>query len=455
MAPMMVERHYDDEALISLMETDRLRSDAHLPSCTSCSEKIETFRILADAMQDQDVWDTRQLRLDPVPETIATLRAFADRMAAEDTTADWILAELLAGSREEWMPRLRAHPEWRTAGVVRGLIGATIPVQMTMPPDALEISSLSTEIADHLDPATFPSDTVAKLRGLAWRDRMYALYYVGRYTDALAAADRADEMFRPCVVDEYECARIAMVRSLVLRVTENVPAAMEAVQFSRETFIRFGDATRVTSTGLAEAHLLFSRGEFSEALTLLQSLNRSIHDVPDVSTHARVLSNLGYCFWKLGKLDEALRHHEAAACLLEDLGIRTEAVRSRWNVASILAAAGQLDEAESRFEVLMTVFEELGMTSEATLVGLDIAELMLARDEFSRVEVICRKAMNSFATAGLSYSARALTALAYLREAAAHKTIKPLHVRHVRDYINRLPHEGQLLFAPPPPEPRS
>ena len=43
---MMLERHYDDEALISLMETDRLHSDAHLPSCTSCSEKIETFRIL-------------------------------------------------------------------------------------------------------------------------------------------------------------------------------------------------------------------------------------------------------------------------------------------------------------------------------------------------------------------------------------------------------------------------
>src|SRR5688572_26897601 len=115
---MMVERHYDDEALISLMETDRAQSDSHLPDCAPCSEKLESFRMIADALEDGDVWDTRELRTEPPAASIARLRAFADQMSFEDTQAESILRELLAGPREEWMPRLRIHPEWRTAGVV-------------------------------------------------------------------------------------------------------------------------------------------------------------------------------------------------------------------------------------------------------------------------------------------------------------------------------------------------
>jgi tetratricopeptide (TPR) repeat protein len=165
-----------------------------------------------------------------------------------------------------------------------------------------------------------------------------------------------------------------------------------------------------------------------------------------------VLGNLGYCFWKMGRVDDALRHHEAAAALLDDLGVHTESVRVRWNVASILASAGRIDEARARFQVLKTTFEDLGMTSEAALVSLDIAELLIAREEFAGAEAICRAAMISFENAGMSYTARALTALAFMREAAAHRTATPALVKHVREYIRRLPQDGELLFAPPPPE---
>lgn len=452
MAPMTVERHYDDEALISLLAAGRDQSDPHLPSCTVCREKLDSFGMIADALHDGDVWDTRTVQLDPVPATITNLRAFADRMTAEDTAAAAILPELLAGPREEWMPRLREHPEWRTAGVVRQLIAATNRVQVTMPPDALEMSLLSTEIADSLDPGTFSGDVVAGLRGTAWRDRTYASYYVGRYADALAAADRADASLRGCVVDEYERARVAMVRGLALRITEDIEAAMDAVRFSRDVFIQFGDVGRIASAGMAEAHLLVSGGDLQSALTLLQSLESRLTRTADANTHARVLSNIGYCLWKLGRVDDALHYHAASARLFEDLEIHTEHVRARWNIASILASAGRFDEAMSRFEALKREFAELGMASEETLVSLDIAELMLARGEYRHVEAICRAAMQSLEAAGISYSMRALTALAYIREAAQHKTVTSTQVGHVREYLKRLPQEGELLFAPPPPE---
>ena len=64
--------------------------------------------MIADALCYQEAWD--RPAAEPVRATITNLRAFADRMTDEDSRAETILQELLAGSREEWMPRLNEHP---------------------------------------------------------------------------------------------------------------------------------------------------------------------------------------------------------------------------------------------------------------------------------------------------------------------------------------------------------
>jgi tetratricopeptide (TPR) repeat protein len=449
---MIIERHYDDEALIALMENERDRRDAHLPECEPCSEKVKSFRTVAAALAHRDVWDTRALSTEPSTSTIRTLRAFADRMSYEDAQAETYVNELLAGPRDEWMPRLEQHPEWRTAGVVRRLLGMTTPAVLQNPLDGLEMCIVATNIADGLDPAAFSSDTAARLRGQAWRERGYALFYVGRFSDSLDANDRADANLSECVVDEFDRARVSIARALSLRAMEEWGTALEVARESAATFEAFGDMGRVASARIAEAHLLFSKGEFGKAAELLEPLERSARANSDASSHARILGNLGYCYWKLERVDDALRSHEAAAEIYTQLGVATESARVRWNVASILAAAGRHDQAMTRLEKLKTDFDQLGMASEASLVRLDLAELLVVRGEFAAVEELCRTAMKTFEDAGISYTARALTALAYIREAAHSRTATPAVVKHVRDYLRRLPQEGELLFCPPPPE---
>lgn len=449
---MMVERHYNDEALIALMEAGRVFSDVHLPSCRSCNEKLESFRMLSGVLAGPDVWDTREIPPQPASGTIASLRAFANRMAADDHAAGKILPELLAGSREEWLPRLQQHPEWWTPGVVRALSAATTEVMMTMPPDALVMTILSTTIAGHLDPASEESGTVPRLRGSAWRDRAYALYYVGRFEDSLCACDVASAHFEECVVNEYDLARVNVIRALSLRAKEDFKTALATARRSAETFEWFEDRTRVASARMAEAQLLFSLHDYPRAVILLESLEREVRETPDAATHARVLGNLAYCYWQLGRIDEALRQYELAAALLEDLGSVTECVRVRWAVASVLASAGRGEEALRRFQEIQRAFEDLGMASEAAINGLDITEILLAREEFATVDEICRISMASFERSGLAYSSRALRALAYIREAAQQRTATPKAVRHVREYLRKLPQEGELLFVPLPPD---
>lgn len=445
----MVERHYDEEALISLMEAGHDAADAHLPSCTLCAEKLESFRMIADALHDRDVWDTHAVSAEPVPATIANLRSFADRMSIEDRAASDILTELLSGARETWMPRLRERPEWRTAGVVRALIESTNRAIDTMPPDALEATALATAIADGLEPAEYPSDTVYRLRGMAWRDRGYAFFYCGDPARALEAVERAEAAFAHCAVDSYDRARVGIVKALSLQLMEQFTEAADVAGRSAATFRDFQDSSRAASAQLTVIHILFGRGDYKTAELLLADMDCRLASSPDVETHARVVMNRGYCAQRLGKTDQALSCYELAGALFEALDIPTETIRVRWNATLMLAEAGRLTDASVRLEKLSADMERMGMASEATLNALHVAEFLLADGRHEQVEHLCRLAMERFERAGLGYTTRALTALAYIREAAQHRIATPVLVRSVREYIAQLPSRPNLLFAPP------
>lgn len=446
----MIERHYDEEALISLLESRREATDTHLPSCPPCNGKLQSFRSISGALRDADVWDKREIRTEAVPATIATLRAFADRMSDEDTRAETILTELLAGSRETWMARLQEHREWRTAGVARKLIEAATRAIDTMPPDAVEMTALATEVADHLDQAQFPSDTIPRLRGAAWRERAYALYYTGAFTAAESAIFTSERHFSCCAVNEYEMARLGIVKALAFRAFEKFDAATDAARESAEIFERFSHVEKIASARLAEVHLLFSRQQFGRAEAILHSLARLLADRPETDTYARVLLSLAHSQRKLGRFEEAIGNYESAALLFEEMDVPTERVRIRWNIAVTLADAGRLSDAYERLCLTLPEMERLGMTSEAAYMALDIAELLLAERRYVEVEQICRKAMAIFENTGVAYTPRAMTALAYMKEAAAERRATAVLVRDVRDYIRRLPAQPTLLFAPQP-----
>ena len=445
-----MDRHYEDEELSALAATARVEEDAHLRSCRDCAEKLEAFQLIAEALHDEAVWHTAELHTDPVPSTVATLRAFADAMAEDEAYGEEVLPELLSGSRETWMPRLEQHPEWRSAGVVRKLIEAASRAIDTMPPDAVEMTALATNVAERLDRDEYDREAIARLCGAAWRERAYALYYTGRFIDADQAVCASERHFSECLASEYDLARLGIVRALVFRAFERFEEALAAARTSSESFASFNELQRFASARLTEIHILFSRGNFETAEPILRKLAVQLEASSAADTHARVLANLAYCCRKLGKIDEAIRSYEAAASLFATLGVETEVVRVRWNVASTLAEAGRLSDAYDRLRALLPEMERLGMTSEAACNALDIAELLLARGSVNEVEQICRNAMAIFERAGVSYTAPALTALAYIREAVSQRRATQLLVRNVREYIRRLPAQPNLLFAPPP-----
>lgn len=442
------ERHYDDASLVFLMESGR-SDDPHLAACQQCSESVAQYLAIRDVLGEEAVWDFRELNEEPVPSTIVNLRAFAMDMAREDEEAEAIVAALLAGSRETWMPRLQRHPEWRTAGVVRGLISRLDKALDTMPPDAVEITALATEITDHLGSNVYPVETELKLRGAAWRERAYALFYVGQFRPAIDAADRAIALFGATLVDEYDGARVDVMRAWIFRALDETRQALLLSRKAEETFRRFGDRSKLSAAGEAKAALLYSARDFRAAVAVWQQLEQRL---PPDELHRRgvLLQNLAHAYREIGDYVRAQSHFELAMEAFAALGVESHAARARWHVGKMLMTRGEYAKALVFLSNLCDAFRRLGMRDEATLVSLDQAEVLLILGEHQQVVATCRDLVSQFEKHGLEHTRGALTALAYLSEAAEAGRCTPAVVEHVRNYVQRVNTQQQLLFVPLP-----
>jgi tetratricopeptide (TPR) repeat protein len=444
---MIAGSHYGDDDLLELLASgEDLGANEHLASCDECRARLDSFGMVAGALHDRSVWDERPLSEEPVPSTIATLRAFADQMASEDATASAALTLLLESPRESWT--IETLP--RTAGMVRKLIEASEQSIDTMPTDSVTLASLAASLATSLDPSVYASDTLSRLRGSSERQHAYALFYTGNFTAAQEALRASESHLSDCLVEEYELARLGIVRALVDRGLEKYDTAIRAARESGETFAVFEDATRSNSARLAEVHLLFSAGQFDVAYQTLIHLKDRVERTYDPAAYARVLANLGHCCWGLRRSAEALFYHEAAAKLFEELGSRSDAIREECSVARVLAYEGRFDDALRRFLNAHDEARQLGMMASAIQASLEAAEILVTRGDFSKVDQICQTAMRALEDAKLAYTGPALMALSLMQEAAEQRRATSTLVRHVRDYLQRVPHQPTLLFAFPP-----
>src|SRR5205085_804611 len=224
--------------------------------------------------------------------TVATLRTIATQMDAEDADAERNVAAVLSMPRESWFSTLAARPEYRTPGFVRRLIAETDRLIDSRPADVVEITALAVDVADNLDSFAWHGDTVPRLRGAAWRERAYALYYVGRHVEALAAADRAGEHLAQVAIAEYDGARLMLVRAMILREIERYDEALAAAESTAQIFAAFGDLTRLHYISGVQAVVAYAARDYRRAVPLFGALATHAAQTGDLRTHAIMKQNL-------------------------------------------------------------------------------------------------------------------------------------------------------------------
>ena len=308
---MMLQRHYDEEALIAILHSgdEAVSRDEHLSSCASCMQNLESYRVIAEVLGEKAVWDLHEAHQDEAGKGAAALRSFAASMESEDERAVALVEELLSSRRQWWVATVARDERYHNAGVVRRLIEVSEAKIDTMPPDAVELAAAAVAVAERLE----VSDSVLQLRGSAFRQHAYALFYIGDFTRSLDSVERGQAALEQCAVSEYALARLDIVRTLVYGAQERTPEALKVAGRAANVFRAFGDVQRLVSALMSEAYLLMTVHNFRDALPLLIDIEQNFSSTIDIDTRARTLTNIAACHQGLGHVGEAVQAYQLAA----------------------------------------------------------------------------------------------------------------------------------------------
>ena len=200
------------------------------------------------------------------------------------------------------------------------------------------------------------------------------------------------------------------------------------------------------------ASIAYEARDLESAVTRFQQVMEYGESIEDPGWIARASSALGYCEVQRENLGEASLHFHKALALFREIGPESERVNTEWGIALILLHGGKRSEAIRRLRDAAAEFEKRGMVTDAALVGLDIADGLLAQGFQTQIVELAKHMFDVFTNAGMLTGA--LSALAYIKEAAAAGTLTTEDLQVARGFLRRVERQPDLLFVPPPPRNR-
>jgi tetratricopeptide (TPR) repeat protein len=445
--------HFDDDVLAqyaeapdSLDEVTKARLEAHLQECGRCAGAVDMGRELAEVLPDEETWwiadeleSGKQRR---------SIRAFAERIAAEDREAERHLSQLVTSPYRFLGASGAVLRRCRTGGAVRLLAEAAHETCERNPLHALSLAEAACQIADALPDDYYPAAGVFELRGTAWKAVANAHRYLGRFAEGFKAINRAEKAYRTLPSAGQQLARIAYVRGLLYLKQQNYEKALQCAREASGRSDTAGDLEGFVFARILEGSILLRLGSTDEALDRFTSVQASAQMMGDLLLEARAINNIGNCYLERGEHPTALQHLLAALQLFTELKRPTEILLARWRIGTVALRTGDFHSAERQLTAVNADSTALGMDSDVALIKLDLAEAKLMLGDTAAVRSLCVEIFAFFRDADMLTGA--LTAAAFLQEAAHRERITRHHIDHVRRFVSRLKDDPDALFVRPP-----
>jgi tetratricopeptide (TPR) repeat protein len=335
---------------------------------------------------------------------------------------------------------------WRTAGVVQELLAAAGRILETDPVRSLSLSQLALVIATSIPPGTYEPTVQSHLEGSAWKEVATSHRYRSEYDAALRALDRADAHFGSSAALSHDQAVVGLARAVVF---SEMGRYDDALTFLRETtpaLRSFADARHLGHATLLRGMICYRLGQLPEARAAFEEVTKTVRD--DLHTLAAAYNNLGQVHASLGNHQGAVIALQQARAVFEELAMPAEVTRTDWTLARALMEIGDWRRAMAIVHDAREDFLRRRMPEEAGLAALDLVECQLALGDQSSARSLTETVITEFLAAKLN--ARALTALAYLRDEMGESARARPIVRHVRSYLEQLKNEPGRIFLPLP-----
>ena len=450
---MTDDGHFEDDVLAqyaespdSLDEVTRGRLEAHLRECSRCSGAVDFARDFAASLPDEETWwiadeleNGKRRR---------SIRAFAERIAAEDREADRQLSKFVDSPYRFLASSGAIVRRCRTGGAVRLLAQAAHETCERNPLHALSLAETAAQIADALPDDYYPADGVFELRGTAWKAVANAHRYLGRFAEGFKAIDRAERAYRHLTNHTRHLARVFYVRGLLFWKQQNYPKALHMAAEAARCAEASGDLEGFAIAKGLEGVILTRTGPLNEALDRFITLRSAAQTLGDLELEARAINNIGNCYADMGDYSNGVQQLLIALQLFSELRRTTEVLRVRWKLGAVALATGDLEGATRQLTAVNGECTVLGLDSDVALIKLDLAEAKLMLGETEAVRALCREIITFFRNADMITGA--LTAAAFLDENARQVRITRQHIDHVRRFVRRLKDDPEAVFVRPP-----
>jgi len=346
--------------------------------------------------------------------------------------------------RERWS-ELAKREELRSSGALDRLGLSVTQALGRDPRHALAIAELATSVAESLPSGAYPVLVIAQLRAHAYKDLGKAFLYLGRLPEALAAVDRADACIAEFGALEHDRAIVDVVRATMLHEANRYDEAFALLTRCKQIFRAYGDDKRLLMCGISEGVLLHRMRKYREAREAYLLLLATTSESGDREAVACLHNAIGHCSVELQDFAAAEANLSRAIELLHALGQPLQAAKAELGRGRMLVRKGEIQRGISHLQPIRADFLRHEMTEEAGLCGLEVVEALLLDGAAEKAEALARDITGEFTAAGLN--TRAITALAYLREAIAARRASVSLVTTVREYIVSLRTSPEREFA--------
>jgi len=428
---------------------NRADVESHLAACHGCRSALAAIRTFDAALTEEDTWPASSADAGDGAAT-GQLRAFAVRSAEEDRDALRLLAEYEdtdAAPRFAWAD-IPNKPKYRTGGIARLLCKRANGMCTRKPLYALALAEAAVRISGDLPDATYPRATIHELRGEAWKEQANALYYLGRFDDALAALGCAETEYLHLPHEGLGLVAVTYIRAYILYEQEQLEAADQLAHESAEAALHLGSTDRFMRALHLQGEIRFRRGDLRGAIDLFARVLRYGEETGDQKWIAREERALGVCHIELMNPGEASRHLERSLQVCTGMDSAIEVTRNRWAIARLTFLQGNRNEGVLRLRGVVGELTSEGMLTDAAIAAVHLAEMLHATDRTREIPRLLAGVVQTFVAAGMLSGA--LSALAYLKEASTAGTMTAAIFLYVRQFIARAEHQPALPFAPPP-----
>ncbi|HEX7154988.1 MAG TPA: hypothetical protein VF618_26160 [Thermoanaerobaculia bacterium] len=420
----------------------RAEIEAHVATCHDCQASLDFFVVAEGDLKDDDTWEQAL-----GSETRTSLLAYGAQVATEDSEAEELLRPFIENPIQAAWTSLSTRRRYRTGGVVRKLSAAAHSVCESDPLVALTLAETAVAVAESLADDLYPAQAVHQLRGTAWKERANAQMLLGQFPEAHGSLDHAERAYRRVTHNALGLSMVALVRAAVMYEQQRLDDAMVIAQRAELGFSHLGDDKRRMDARFLRASILFEAGAAGDAATLFQEVIDYGQQIRSPLWEARGSYALANAEIDLGRLSDAAMHFHRALVTFRAIGPDPDRIATEWGIARVVLQSGRLPEAIRRLKDVAADYEKGGMVTDAALVGLDIVEALLALGRTSEITKLAQHLFSVFRKAGMLTGA--LSAMAYMKDAAAQARLTQHDVGKIRTFLRRAARQPALKFAPP------